>query len=349
MKKLYFKKSLCAVLVCCISVFLFSCTKSKNTEKAKENNNKSASASIYNPLTGDKNLSAEAVGKRPIAVVMNNAPAARPQWGLCTPDIVVEGITEAGITRMLCLYSDVNSIPKFGSVRSARHDFIEVAEGFDAIFVHWGGSVPAYEAIKSRNIKDIDGITNGKYFAKDNSRKVGTEHRGYTTGKKIKQAITDLKIRKDINSAYSAPFEFSSTPEKYDTACKSIKVSFSTNYNHTFKYNDNDKLYYNYMNSKKMVDSDGKQMSRKNIIILYIPSYKIINSYGSVDMDLTGGDGIIASNGTCKKITWKKGNKPSNMISIYNEDGSKVKLNVGQNYIGLVPSNRSGNTTIVSK
>lgn len=344
MKNFKSKSIISIVLVCCISLCLFSCNKSKDAKK--EDKNKSASKAICNPLTGENNFSADAVGKRPIAVVMNNAPAARPQWGLCTPDVVVEGITEAGITRMLCLYSDVKDIPKFGSVRSARHDFIEIAEGFDAIFVHWGGSTFAYDALKKRNVDDIDGISSAKYFARDNSRNVGREHRGYTTGKKIEQGINDLKIRQEVKSAYATPFKFCKKQKKYDKACESVKVSFSPNYNHTFKYNSEDKLYYNYMNTKKMVDADGKQMSRKNVIILYFPSYKVINSYKSVDMDLTGGKGLLVSNGTCKDITWKKGNTPSNMISLYNADGSDLKLNVGNSYIGIVPAGRESLTTI---
>ena len=344
MKKSFFRTIISIGLVCSLSLCLFSCGKSDKS--TKDGKHRSASKSICNPLTGESNLNADAVGKRPVAVVMNNAPAARPQWGLCTPDIVFEGITEAGITRMLCLYSDVNDIPKFGSVRSARHDFIEIAEGFDAIFVHWGGSTFAYDALKNRNINDIDGMSNAKYFARDNTRNVGIEHRGYTTGENIKRCISDLNIRDKIKSSYSSPFKFEKKSKKYDNACSSIKFSFSPYYNHTFKYNSEDKLYYNYMNNKKMVDADGKQMSRKNVVILYIPSFRVINSAGSVDMDLTGGKGVIASNGTYKEITWKKGNTPSNMISLYNTDGSEFKLNVGNSYIGIVPSKRSNLTAI---
>ena len=52
-----------------------------------------------------------------------------------------------------------------GSVRSARHDFLEIAEGLDAVFVHWGGSVYAYDALKQRNVDDIDGMTySNTYF-----------------------------------------------------------------------------------------------------------------------------------------------------------------------------------------
>ena len=44
-----------------------------------------------NPLTGVADLSESAIGARPIAIMVENSPAARPQWGISTPDIVIEG------------------------------------------------------------------------------------------------------------------------------------------------------------------------------------------------------------------------------------------------------------------
>jgi len=355
MIKRIYKSVIAIIIALCLLLITFGCDKDKgkdNKSKGETKNNtetseQTVSKTLVNPLTGENNLKADAAGKRPVAVVVNNVPAARPQWGLCTPDIVVEGLVEAGITRMLWLYSDVNQIPKVGSIRSARHDFIEVAEGFDAIFVHWGGSPYAYEAIQNRSIKDIDGKTRAKYFARDTSRNVPKEHTGYTTGEKINQAISDLSIRSDIKSSYSSPFGFNSSNATYKSgSCESIKMSFSSGYNHTFKYNAQDKLYYNYMNSNKMVDADGKHMAVSNVIVLYFPSFSVLNSAGSIDMDLTGGKGVIASNGSYENITWKKGNTPDNMIKLYAQDGSELKLNVGKSYIGLVPVNRSGSTVI---
>ena len=37
---------------------------------------------ILNPLTGIEGYNEDAVGKRPVAVVVENSPDARPQWGI---------------------------------------------------------------------------------------------------------------------------------------------------------------------------------------------------------------------------------------------------------------------------
>ena len=78
-----------------------------------------------NPLTGKADLSESAIGARPIAIMVENSPAARPQWGISTPDIVIEGVVEGGITRMMWIYADAEDIPnKVGPTRSARHDYV---------------------------------------------------------------------------------------------------------------------------------------------------------------------------------------------------------------------------------
>ncbi|MFH5972295.1 DUF3048 N-terminal domain-containing protein, partial [Clostridium perfringens] len=93
------------------------------------------------------------------------------------------------ITRMMWLYSDVSNVPKIGPTRSARHDYVELAEGLDALYVHFGGSNLAYDKIKADKVNDVDGITDGSYFARDKSRNVATEHTAYTTGENILKAI----------------------------------------------------------------------------------------------------------------------------------------------------------------
>ena len=88
-----------------------------------------------NPLTGLSGFDKSKLGTRPVAIVISNAPAARPQWGICTPDILTQMLVEGGMTRFIGLFSDVDKKPKMGPVRSARHDFIEYAQGFDAILL----------------------------------------------------------------------------------------------------------------------------------------------------------------------------------------------------------------------
>lgn len=347
-------KILALTLILSMLLMIFSgCQKQeKGSDTTTEPEN--TAATTVNPLTGTDNISDSAVGKRPLAVVVENSPAARPQWGLGSADITIEGLVEGGITRMLWVYADVNNIPKVGPTRSARIDFLEMAEGLDAIFVHFGGAATAYSALKSRGYDDIDGNGQGNikgtaaYFDRDSSRNGrGTEHTAYTKGEWLSKAITDTGVRYDVKSDYAQPFSFFESAEKLSGGdCQEVTFTFSSSYKHTFKYNADDNLYYNYMNTSEMVDENGTQMSVSNVLLLYYPSHSMIaGTKGSIDMDLSGGNGVLISNGAYQNISWTKGN-PSDMLKLFDENGKEMSLNQGKSYIGLIPASNSSATAI---
>ncbi|MEG1550752.1 MAG: DUF3048 domain-containing protein [Oscillospiraceae bacterium] len=341
MEKTIIKRALSGILcVAFIGTAFASCGKGKidqvSTEPTSVPTTESAVKNI-NPLTGLDDLSSSAVNKRPVAVMVENSPSARPQWGLCSPDIVVEGVVEGGITRMMWLFSDISKAPKIGPTRSARHDYVEVAEGLDAIYVHFGGSNLAYDKIKADKVDDIDGMVLGSYFARDSSRNVSSEHTAYTTGENIVKAIASKKYRTEVKETYKAPFKFS--PElKVLTGgtCNQITAEFSNNYKHTFKYNAEDKLYYNYMNTAEMKDANGKTMAVSNVVILYTNVKSVGDSAGHMDWDLKGGKGYYASNGKFEKITWSKGGASERLV-IMASDGNELQFNTGKMWIGFVP------------
>lgn len=307
-----------------------------------------------NPLTGLE-IRSETVGKRPVAVMVENSPAARPQWGLSTPDIVVEGLAEGGITRMMWLYADAKDMPKVGPTRSARHDYVEIAEGFDAIYVHFGGSVYAYDTLQKDKVDDIDGTkADGKYFARDKSRNTAVEHTAYTTGENIQNAISEKGLRTDIKDANAYPFSFAAEKQTLSGgACNSVLAVFSgtqkSGYTHTFKYNAEDGLYYNYMNTSEMKDANGSTMAVSNVLILYTGISNVQGSdKGHVDWDLQGGNGVYVSNGTYQNIKWSKGtaSNPNSPLKLTDESGNVLKLNTGKMWIGFVPAANSGATVI---
>ena len=101
-----------------------------------------------NSLTGetaDQGYDEAAAERRIAAIVVENAPDARPQWGMddenYSPDIILQGEVEGGITRTLWFYADYEKLPEIiGPTRSARPPFILFSELFDGIFIHWGKS-----------------------------------------------------------------------------------------------------------------------------------------------------------------------------------------------------------------
>ena len=345
---------LAAILIGALVFFALSADEEKRLpgeSLTQESDGGSEQSGAVNPLTGLYGFDGTKLGSRPIAVMVNNAPAARPQWGLCSPDLVFEGVVEGGATRMMWVYADVDDIPKVGSVRSARHDFVELAEGMDALFVHWGGSDLAYDAIRQRAVDDIDGLKyEGKYFFRDNTRNVATEHRGYTTGEDIRKAIDALGRRTEQKAKYREPFSFEKegAPRTLSGGvCQSVSFDFSSSgsYSHTFHYDAQEGLYYNRIGGEPMRDADGKQMAVSNVILLYCGVRNTGDSSGHMEMDLSGGSGVYISNGSYESIRWEKGS-PSSPLTLKNEKGEELTLNAGKSYIGLIPTSRKNNVQI---
>ena len=138
-------------------------------------------------------------------------------------------------------------------------------------------------------------------------------------------------------------------------SCSEITVCFSSAYKHTFKYNADKKLYYNYMNDKVMKDGNNDQiMAVTNVIIMYanVDGYQTTNTNDQKlrEWDLTSGDAVYVSMGSGESITWKKESKTA-PLKFYGKDGKELKINKGQTWIGVVPeanrTNASLKTTIV--
>lgn len=310
-----------------------------------------APVAITNPLTGEADYNKDAVGKRPVAIVVENAQAARPQWGIDSPDIIVEGEVEGGETRMLWLYSDYTSVPdQVGPIRSARPPYIRFSEMFDAVFIHWGQSKTKGNYVGANTVfeqDDVDHINQMTYsggvslFSRDSSRNVSSEHTGVLHGDKIAEALKELKIRTDAEENGLTTFQFNEKDEAMgEGVCNTLALTFSNRTRtRDWSYSKDDKMYHStdYETDVKM----------KNLIVLFDNTeYITKNNYkgsGSAevycDYGLDGGSGIVASEGTYTEIKWSK---KDGKLSITDANGDPIKLNVGRSWIGYASANNGG-------
>lgn len=298
-----------------------------------------------NPLTGKEGISDSAVGKRPVAIVVENLKPARPQWGIGSSDIICEGEVEGGISRMLWIYADIKDVPeKVGPLRSARPSYVQFSKLFDAIFIHWGGShsknnyTGGYETIKKEKVNDIDGMAGGEMFSRDNTRKVSSEHRGIMNGSKLKAAIKKKDYRTDLKESSFTKLSFNEalTPAGATTA-NTVKVTFS---NRT----DTRKFVFNTEDGKYHCNDWEKDVKFQNLIILKAESTYITVPYkGSTTTYLnyswTSGKGTYASNGTATNITWEVAD---GKLVLKDEAGNDLTINKGKSYIGFASSNHEG-------
>lgn len=283
---------------------------------------------------------------RPYAVMINNNSAVwKYQSGLNDAYIIYEMLVEGGITREMALFRDKDTA-KIQSVRSSRHYFLDYALENDAIYVHWGWSPKAQSDIKSLGINNINGLTyEGRYFFRDSSIKgIGSEHKGYTTMEKLKEASEKLKYR--TTSEQGVLLKYDAEPldlSKYEGVqdAKYVEIPYSGSFTAKFYYDEENKVYKRSQNKTELIDYTSKERVTTKNIIVYNVKYRTIDSYGRQDMSNTGsGSGYFISEGKAVPINWKKNDRTSKTVYTY-QDGTPLVVNDGNTYIGIEPTGRT--------
>ena len=306
-----------------------------------------------NPLTGLK-MNENAIGKRPVAIMVENTPPARPQWGMddvrYSPDIILEAEVEAGISRTMWLFADFTSLPEIvGPIRSARPPYVRFSQLFDAIYVHWGQSDSAGTYIGASTVIDqlgVDNINQLQYrgqtelFGRNRERDVAIEHTGILYSEKLPAAIEEYGYRTEMDRTRFTFLEFNDEALPVsDTPCKDITVVISSrSWTKHWTYSERDRLYH--------TDDFENNLTRQNILVLYDVTDYITKpgaSFSYCDYEFAGGEGKLASLGTVMDISWsiEKGK-----LEIRNTDGEIVSFNRGKTWIGWISSNRGGSIEI---
>lgn len=302
-----------------------------------------------NPLTGTYDLNADAAGKRPVAVMVNNIKAAwSVQTGLCEADIVYETYVEGGITRLMAVYKDGANMPEVGTVRSARYSYADLAAGHDAIYVHAGMDTQyCKDRMADLGMDDADllaGMSAAGYRLKNGK---ALEHTLYTSGKKLAAGWKsgqrlELKGEEKPWLSFRDPDEAAAPGE---AACQSLKVPFSSSYSAGFSYDPDSRMYLKSQSGNKSVDyKTEKRVKVKNVLVLYAKVSDFADGY-HVKTDLTGGSGIYASEGGYTEITWSKADGKS-PLTVKAADGSDLPVNAGNTWVCLVDQKQQANVEI---
>jgi Protein of unknown function (DUF3048). len=97
-------------------------------------------AFVYEDLSGIV-TAADLAHRYPMAVMLDDSPAARPQSGLAAASVVWQAPVEGGIPRYMAVFQ-AGTAGSIGPVRSARLYFVRWAAEWKAVYLHAGGPLP---------------------------------------------------------------------------------------------------------------------------------------------------------------------------------------------------------------
>lgn len=300
-----------------------------------------------NLLTGLSTLTDGAIGKRPVAVMVNNVDAALPQYGISAADLIFELPVEYDLTRLMAVYGDYTQIPEVCSIRSCRYYYPILAVGFDAIYVNWGmNESVARPTVNSMDIDQYDGDEYGlgDCFGRDKARYesgYAWEHTGVFHGPNFPSVLEKDKVRTDLKEDKTgAAFNFvemdkNAAPNGEDA--QKVRVDFGANYS-VFTYDEENHEYLKSFKDSPHMDGISKeQLKFENVIVLETeikpyPGDEVIKY-----VDWEGGEnakGYYISEGKMVPITWSKAGM-YDPLKFFDANGNELQLNRGKSYIAF--------------
>ena len=281
------------------------------------------------PLTGQK---CENYNRRPLAVMLAVDSVARPLSSISVADVVVEmPVVKDSINRFMGIYV-CNKPEEIGSVRSARHDFIPLAAGFDAIYAHWGGSNFALDDLNQGVIDNIDALIN---LAEAFYRKSGfvAPHNGFTSYERLLNSAQHLGYRLETNFAGYPHIEDNPREGESPTT---LAIGYPSPYNVSYIYNQDTNSYLRWRGGSSELDRiTAKQVDVKVVVVLKTTSRQINADYN--DVSVTGsGEALIFQNGRTYPARWEKGEVLNSKLKFIGENGEEINFVRGKMWINYV-------------
>ncbi|MDO5382768.1 MAG: DUF3048 domain-containing protein [Eubacteriales bacterium] len=296
---------------------------------------------------------------RPFAVSINNTPVAvQVQTGLNRAYIVYEIPTEGYTCRLLALYkiedkevsmeADENLVGSgnvsnsdviVGTVRSARHNFLDFCFESDAIFVHFGASTWAEEDEAKTGINWINGFYNDEYYWRINPESLATEHTAYTSIARLKRAAKEKGFKTESDNADNTVLlnynvSDADLSKKSDAvSCFKVTIPYSDYQYTTFVYDGESGNYLRYANGEACIDHETKeQCNTRNIIVQKITHTFMSDNY-CWDLKTVGsGEGYYITKGYAVPIKWSKNSRTEKTVYTY-MDGTEIDVSDGRTYI----------------
>ncbi len=280
---------------------------------------------------------------RPFAVMINNLGVARPyHTGLQEAYMVYEIVVEGGITRYLALFKDVYP-EAVGSVRSARHYFLDYVLENDAFYVHWGWSPQAKSDISSLGVENFNGLYIGQpYFFRNYDLPVASEHTGFANLSAFKDYVEGKRTETDKGLL----LDYSATNVDLGSDAKdatNIDLTYSYGFATNYVYDSSANVYKQFVNNVEHTDYETKeQYTVKNIITYKVGNANIAgDAKGRQTIDNIGsGEGYFITGGKAVEITWEKSSRSAKTVYKY-KNGEEIKVNDGNTWIHIVPNDGS--------
>ncbi|HZG75904.1 MAG TPA: DUF3048 domain-containing protein [Paenibacillus sp.] len=284
------------------------------------------------PLTGVP--TEERATDRPIVVMVENSPAARPQTGLHEADIVYEVLAEGDITRFIAVYHSVKA-EEIGPVRSIRPYFVQLGMEIDGILVHAGWSQEAMNMMAKHKWNHLDQVYGDHdYYWRDKSRKA--PHNLYTSIELVRKGAEKKKFRNTWTDPILT-FAGAGAAAPVGEPATRATIPYIRGYEAGYEYDEASRTYLRTMAGKPHNDKKtGERLAASNVLVVEA-KHRIVDDVGRREVDVLGpGKGVLLQAGVRRDIVWELKN---GMIRAYDKEGAitDIPLLPGKTWVQIVP------------
>jgi hypothetical protein len=277
------------------------------------------------PLTGA--LVDEELDRPAMIVKVSNSPEARPQSGLADADVVIEELTEGGITRFMAIFH--SQLPEVaGPVRSARPVDVQLLSGFGRPGFAYSGARREVRNLLAGSPGTL--ITEGDAgFFRDDGAYAShpfAPHDLFVELEPALRAATDggAQPLDDLGWAFSEeiPDVDMDVDEEGNTRDgTAVQIEMSRAFRTSWSYDEEAGVYRRSQNDADFTVTGDARIGAANVVVLAVEHY--IGGSGYPETSVVGeGDAVVFRDGNRYPARWSKPSETAPM-RVLTADGSE--------------------------
>ena len=284
-------------------------------------------------LTG---RAAENPGRRPVAVMVSNDAAARPQWGIGTADLLIEANTGGENTSLMAVFDSLEKAVKVGPVCQGRDLFLQLVMPVNAIPMYIGSDIYTSNLVNWFTYQPLDGVYIGvNAYNLDGQRDLTApqELSWYADNRLIQSAMESYGQSVDGETPTFFYFDEAAAPAKGNGY--RLDIGYGAQRTAQLVYDEGEDSYFLKENDQDQLDGtleDGRVRCTNVILLMASSGFK--DDGVTRDYDMTGGDGLYLSGGGAVQIKWQKG-EADQPLQLFDTEGQPLSVRPGRSYIGV--------------
>jgi len=297
---------------------------------------------------------AELAHRYPIAVMIDDSPAARQQAGLSVASIVWQAPAEGGIPRYMAIFQS-GTPPRIGPIRSARLYFVRWAAEWNAVYLHAGGPPPLLAFLAGRKTPVLDANFRATFRLSFRAK----PHNMYTDGERIrrwaernKQATSDRLAYDPTKAGSLQPFSDAAPEADRGPGGGTIGVTYQGE-KVSYRYDRASNTWLRSVDGREQRDAlatanrgngtigTGPRIAPTTVVVMVVPIRRSTAiegpALGRLEADSLGTNTAwVFADGRVTKGSWRK-RTPTDRTQFLDAAGREIVFPRGQIFIQVVP------------